>query len=66
MPHLHFNPPGALFPTLPLFFPPVQSNTQDACVADVHMYGFVPFFFFKKVTFYLLPEKGRKQIVWRK
>lgn len=26
-------------------FPPVPSSTQDACVADVHMYGFVPFLF---------------------
>lgn len=25
----------------PYLCPSLQSNTQDACVADVHMYGFV-------------------------
>lgn len=30
----------------PESFPWAQSNTQDACVSDVHMYGFVLLFFF--------------------
>lgn len=30
----------------PYLCPSLQSNTQDACVADVHMYGFVLFLFF--------------------
>lgn len=61
---LIFNPPGALFPTLPLSFSPVQSNTQDACVADVHMYGFVLLFFFFLEINFLFIAWGREKTLF--
>lgn len=61
MPHLQptwslISHPTSVLPSI------LVQHTQNACVADVYVYGFVVYFwfFFLEINFYLLLEGGGK------